>query len=221
MKKLLLIIALGACVFTALSANAQSAPEILLTWQGKNYTPGWYIGRSLPIKKTGLAAAVELVYNGKIADLSKTEIRWFLGTHLYKLGLGTKIFPFATPSFTNEDRVLRVVVFDYLGQNYEKSVRIPLINPDVVIDAPYPDGKIAASLNGLKAIPFYFNAARENIKYSWVANNEKADAGTSANDISVDASRGESGSQVKISVRAFNGNDILEFADSNINFLIK
>lgn len=223
MKKFLYIaiISVGVSALLSHRSNAQTTPEILLTWQAKNYTPPWYAGRSLPIRKTPITAAVEVIDGGRPADLSKLEIRWFVDNRIYKSGIGAKAFPFGTSGLQTGERALKVIIAGYKGGNLEKTAVIPLANQEAVIDSPYPGRTISRGTNAFRALPFFFNiSGLQDLSFNWSANGGAANAGASES-ISLDVSAGEPGASVKLDVRAANRNDQVEFADNSINLTIR
>ena len=69
-------------------ANAQtvtqttSRPQFMVSWQAQSYAPSWYQGKIFPTKGSRINVVFELVDGGKIADLSKLKVRWYLNDKL-------------------------------------------------------------------------------------------------------------------------------------------
>ncbi len=201
--------------------SAQNTPELLITWQAQGYVPHGYQGKILPVKKSLVEAAAELIQNGKTADLSRRELRWFLNGRLIQGGLGLKTISFMVP----EDAAslsLRLVIPNYGGRVLEKTVALPLAQPEVVIDAPYA-AAIASGTNIFRALAYFFNiSGLDQLTFEWVANGV-ATAGEDSNpaELELNISGGRPGDEVNLSVNALNKFDPLETAGASVNLKIR
>src|SRR3989338_5844802 len=81
---------LAALIFANASFAQTSSPRVLLTWQAKNYVPAGYLGKALPSPSSIVTASVEIIDQGKIADLSKNNVYWYLNGSLVGSGVGKK-----------------------------------------------------------------------------------------------------------------------------------
>jgi len=138
-----------------------ASPQFLVSWQSKNYAPSWYQGKIFPTKDSMVEVSFELMDNGKIADLSKEKIRWYINDNLEKnedSGLGIKSLRFSMPDYPGRTTEVRIEIFHYKDAGViGKIIDIPSVWPEVVIDAPYADNKIGVGLSVFKAFPFFFN----------------------------------------------------------------
>lgn len=212
-----------AYLFSPLKAEAQRETDFLISWQARNYAPPSYLGRLLPARKTILEAAVELTENGRLVNLSGNEIRWFFDGQLQKSGIGMKTVFFVIPDFIPAgDHELEVTVIGFRGRNLEKKIELPIVEPEVVIDAPYVHGKIAAGLNNFYALPYYFNISRPiQLIFNWAANNQSiTEAGGGSDLLTLDTSTGRSGQPISLRLEALSKINQLEVASRLINLAI-
>ena len=129
-KLKIIVIPLSAlCLFFFLSnAQAQQArPQFLLTWQTQSYTPAQFQGKALPTANSQITASAELINGGKILDISKNTIYWYLNDNLLSSGAGAQTVVFNAPPTSDSDHLeLRVQLPDYEGSTLLKTVNIPL-----------------------------------------------------------------------------------------------
>jgi len=222
-----LIVILGLSIPLSLSyyasAFAQTAPELLITWQAANFTPPTYQGKVLPTRKTQITAAVELIDNGKLIVLNTKEIRWFLSNNLIKTGFGLKNIVFSIPAIAGADQLLKVSVISYRGRNLEKSVIVPVSNPETVIDIPYPGKIIAVGINTFQALPYFFNVANlKNLSFVWSANSQKTQGEVENPEIlELDIPAGVRRGELNLSLDVTSKLDPLEIAHELIKLTIK
>lgn len=221
---LALLFIIGASALAlGLPSSAQTVPELLLTWQAENYAPSGYQGRILPIRRSRISASVALIEGGKFTDISKNEIRWLVDNNLFKSGIGLQALEFPVPEIAAGQVRLKAVIMGFRGQNLEKPITIPVAEPEIVIAAPYPDRKIPAGLNIFRAGLYFFNISRANqLLFSWSANGAKTEGESAAPDqLELDASQGQSGDGVDLSVAVANALNPLEFANQSLKLTIK
>lgn len=145
-------------------AGAQQAPELMVTWKADNYVPSDYQGKALPSSGTGIEMAVELIDGGKLADLSRYEIRWSVNKKLKQSGVGLKNFSFITDRFQGAPSVA-VTVVNYRGGDLQKNITIPLVSPEAAID-----GRQGV----FEALPYFFNVRRiAELDFQWSANDQE------------------------------------------------
>ena len=223
MIRIILISVAAFLLLFSLFVNAQTAPSLIVTWQAENYAPSGYEGVILPTRGTAVRAALALIDAGKIQDLSKKEIRWFTGRELIKSGLGAVEIEFRTPELATGDIALKAVVRNYKNADWEGLTAVPVAEPEIVIDAPYPERKIAAGLNVFKALPYFFNINDViQLVFSWTANGLKAESGSEEPDrLNLETSLGRSGDEVNLSVAVLNSLNPLQFASQSLNLTIK
>jgi hypothetical protein len=210
------------------SVSAQSSSQFFVSWQAQSYIPNWYQGKVLPTSGTPTEISFELIDKGKLADLSKTKVRWYVNDELVKNeenGLGIKILKTNIPNYAGQETEIRISVVDYLGgEALDRIIKIPVVGPEVTINAPYPDKKISAGSSIFQAIPFFFNIKNLNsLSVEWSANEQKP-AGLSANPWLLNLNIGAdtpTGAEIKLSVLVRNFLKELEFATKSVNLTIK
>lgn len=119
--------------FFAFSANA--APIPIITWRAAAYVPPKYTGKALPPPGGQIEARLILIDNGKITDLSPRVVRWYVDGELAASGVGKTSFSFFAPSTGSDSVTLRVSIPDYSGSQLDTFRDIPLVRPEIVIDA--------------------------------------------------------------------------------------
>lgn len=119
--------------FFAFSANA--APTPLITWKSAAYVPPKYAGKALPPSGGQIEARLIVTDTGKIADLSLRAIRWYVDGELTASGAGKTSFSFFAPSTGSDSVTVRASLPDYGGSQLDIFRDIPLVRPEIVIDA--------------------------------------------------------------------------------------
>jgi hypothetical protein len=227
-KKFVLAVSVSCFLFSAFYfAGAQTQPQFMVSWQAGNYAPNWYEGKILPVKGTAVKASFELVDNGKIADLSKIKIRWYVNGKLAineDSGLGIKNYEFSVSGYAGQNAEVRIVAVDYPSGQIDKIVNIPIVKPDAVINIPYPESKIGTGSSIFELFPFFFNIKNlGQLSPDWSINGQ-APAGQGANPFILDLNVGpETPSSAKIGVSASvkNVSNNLEFSNKTVQLQIK
>lgn len=155
-----LFILLNLTILIPKSFGENLDPSLIITWKANNYVPESYLGKSLPISKTTINVALQLVENNKLIDLSKNEIRWYVDNKLENSGTGLTNISFAAPNLIDNPTLIRVVVLDYNKKELDQFLTILITKPEAVIDAANP--------NQLKPTPYFFNIPSDNkLKIDW------------------------------------------------------
>jgi hypothetical protein len=157
---------------------AASGPTFLMTWQATNsYAPAGYTGEILPNQESQIMASVEVISpSGQAADLSGQTIYWYQNENLLGGGIGTQRIEFRPYGQAPNVITLRADIPDYPGGDIEHEINIPVVQPEVVIDAPFPGGDFSASAITLQALPYFFGTTSTNpLSFSWTANGQATD----------------------------------------------
>ncbi len=220
------LLAIGYWLLT-ISANAQTKPEFFVSWQAQNYAPPWYQGKILPISGAPVSISFELIDNGKVADLSKTIVRWYVNDKLMlneNNGLGIKNLKISIPDSKGMQTEIRIVALDYLESGMiDKLIEIPIAGPEAVINAPYVDGKIKTGSSIFELFPFFFNIKDlNNFSVDWTMNGQKPtiDGNPYIFNLNI-GSETPPGTKINISASIKNLLKELEFAGQNINLTVK
>ncbi len=154
-----------------------AAPQFLVSWQAQSYAPGWYQGKIFPTKGTPVTINFELIDKGKIVDLSKTAVRWYINDELVKNednGLGIKSLRFNMSDYAGQETEIRIAIPDYKGSQLDSITRVPSKAPEVVIKNAYLGQRIQVGDNSFEAAPYFFNVnSLNNLSFDWLANGEK------------------------------------------------
>lgn len=163
------------------ATHAHADTDFMTSWQAKTYIPQWYIGKAFPTYQSFITVGFELIENGKIVDLSKTVVRWYVDDVLFKNednGLGIKKVTVYNQKYGGDVSSIKISLPSYKGGILEKTIDIPIKNPEVVIDAPFFQKKVSKGASDLFAWPFYFNAASSSmLSLRWSAEGGDAQAG--------------------------------------------
>ena len=118
---------------------------------------------------------MNLVENKKMANLSGTEIRWFVNDKRVLRRNGAQSMRFEVDEFANRAQGVRIEIPDYKGARLEKTIIIPLATPELVIQTFRIGDKISAGETvNFKAMPYFFNiASKEDILFRWLVNNKE------------------------------------------------
>lgn len=154
--------------------DAQTSRDFLISWEADSYAPSWYQGKVFPSQGSRITIKFELVENGKIANLSKTKVRWYINNKLVRnetSGLGIKSYTFFNNvSFSNNIDV-RIAIIEYKGINLEEAFSISVKPVEAVIEIPSFNRQIEKGKFLIKAWPFFFNIRDlGEVGFSWLIN---------------------------------------------------
>ncbi|GEM_PF-501598 len=175
----------------------QSEPQFLVTWSAKSYVPPQFKGKILPAAGSLVTVSFELLDNGKLIDLSRPfvysclnsftgavvthqdvpVIYWYLNDVLVKGGTNQQTVAFYVPTAVSGALDLKIQI-----PNYEKGcfsdfvfseTQIPVASPEVVIEAPYPNGNFTTTSFVVTGVPYFFGVASPaELSYTWNVNGE-------------------------------------------------
>ncbi len=171
-------IIIAAFLFTIAGANAQTAtagPQFLITWQATNsYAPAGYAGKILPNKESQIMASIEIILpNGQPANLSGQTIYWYQNDNLLGGGIGIQRIQFRPYGQAPNVISLRVDIPDYPGGDIGHEINIPIVQPEAVIEAPFPNGNFSATQITVNALPYFFaTTSTDPLSFSWTANGQ-------------------------------------------------
>ncbi len=208
------------------SASAQSSPEFLVSWEAENYAPVWYSGKILPIAGTKVGISFNLFEAGRPVSLLNNTIRWYVNGKLVQNendGLGIKSLKTTALNDGNNQMSVRITIIDYADEILNKTVVIPVVKPQVVIDSPYSNNNIRTGLSIFKATPFFFNVLDKNsLAVNWSANGVQAE-GASGDpwQLDLNINNPQPGTKINLSVLVKNLLNYLELVSQNIILQIK
>lgn len=195
-----------------LFANLIMVPFI--SWQANSYTPYFYQGKVLPTNNSEVAASFELLSDGKVSDISRKNIRWYLDNQLYKSGTGLKTISFVVDQFKRDDYLVKISVD---GVDYPAV--IPVASPEVVIDNPYYNNSVRPGTNLFRALYYFFNIKNiRELAHTWTANGIATQSRVNNPDIlELEIPAQAVGSEINLNLSVKNKKNNFEFADDRIN----
>jgi hypothetical protein len=216
-------------LFALLSSGAASAQEIIpaqsqtpavvVTWQAQNYAPSTYRGKVLPAPGSTVVAMVEIIEKGKIANLSQELINWYLDGEFLQGGVGLQEVVFKIGSYVGTSAQLRVRIPNYGEDLAIRTIELPIVRPQVVVEAPFPTGNFTTSELSLKASPYFFNVeSPSELTYEWSVNGEKPAGAENPDRLQISFPGGLSdGQYVTIEARADDPRERFSSANSTLN----
>ena len=155
-------------------ASAQEAAVMpIITWQAKTYTPSWFTGKALPTANSQITAYLELIVKNKATDLSGEKVYWYVNDEFIKGGVGIQKVTFNAPAVTGNTIDLRAEV---PSRSVIKTIEIPIVNPEAVIEAPFPSRMFSSFSINLNGWPFFFNTQKSsNLNFLWSVNGVTAE----------------------------------------------
>lgn len=169
-----------------LAQTAVNQPQFMVSWQADSYVPSWYQGKILPTQGSKIKVGFELIDGGKIITLSENRVRWYINDKLVKnesSGLGIKSYSSIVSDYAGKDTEIKIAILPCAGRcgGYKggeilyKIIKIPVVSPEAVIDAPYKERRIFAGKNIFLAYPFFFSVKNlDEISLSWFVNGQEA-----------------------------------------------
>lgn len=196
------IVGIAALVLYSLffihNSHAQAAPEFMATWQAFSYTPADYEGRTLPNGETPIEMAFELLENGRPANLSRTEVRWFVGSNLIASGTNLRAILFTPPALNRDAHRIRIEIPNFRGSSLTHRFTIPVVNPEIIIETPIDIATRRAIF--FTARPFFFNVTSlSQLAFTWNINGVTP-AGTAERPQQLQVDRGELGAGANLIV---------------------
>lgn len=145
-------------------ANAQLAPELVITWRANTYAPDFFQGKKLPIRGASISLAAQLVDNDRLIDASDKEVRWYADNNLINSGLGLNNFTYVIPQNSGDLLSIRSVII-HRGVEVNQFSEIPIADPEAVIDD--------SQLPQLKPYFYFFNVNSPNdLDLGWEENSQ-------------------------------------------------
>jgi hypothetical protein len=213
---LIVLFVLASAVFAhAQTAPNQGASQLMVTWHAaRSYIPPSYSGKALPNQSSAITASVEAFTNGVRGDLSTVTVYWYLNGVLLGGGPGVRSMTF-NPFGGGGSQNLRVQATDYPGGLLITSVSIPVVTPQIVVEAPYAGGVFSVNPLLVRAVPYFFNITSANqLGFAWTVNGQTTGNAENPDQLQVSLAPGtQSGSTIAVSVAATNAGDGMSASD--------
>ncbi len=152
---------------------APSVPKLFLTWSSNTYVPPGFAGKIMPTANSQITASVELIDGGKIVNLSKQNVYWYGNNNFLSGGIGMQSVTFRAPDAAGGTIDLRAEVPNYSKGGQLKTVAVPIVNPEVVLETSFPSGKFSSSPLQLAGQPYFFNTTGPaRLNFNWSVNGQ-------------------------------------------------
>lgn len=196
---------------TPTHAQTTSSPTLLITWTTTgSYIPPFYQGKAFPTYGSKITASLELISpQGKILNLSGQTIYWYLNDNLIGGGSGIQHVTFSPLGDAPNVMDLRVVLPSYNGAYLIHAINIPMVLPEAVIYAPYPNEQFSQNPVSVIALPYFFNISDPSgLSYAWSVNGQNGSSAENPEEAQVTLPQGtQSGTAIAISLSVTNSND--------------
>jgi hypothetical protein len=166
----------GIAALAAATSHAQAAqPQFLITWSAsKTSAPTSYSGKLLPNASSQISASLELLSaQGKPLNIAGQTIYWYLNENILGGGIGMQRTTFTTSGDAPNVVTLRVTIPDYPGGMLIHEIQIPIVQPVIIIDAPFANNTVSTNPVVVQAIPYFFNASTSaSLAFHWSVNGQ-------------------------------------------------
>jgi len=221
-KKTLFSSLAAAALFAvgALPLSAQTAqPQFLMTWSAKSYVPTGYAGKAFPTAGSPVTVSFELVNQGKVVDLSKQTIYWYVNEGVLDGTANKQTISFLAPSSVPGLIDVEVQLPNYQNSILVHSIRIPVVTPRAVIESRYPGGNFTSPAFEVSALPYFFNTqSASSLNFTWNVNGENAPSAENPEDLKVGLNAdAPTGSAVTVGLTVVDANNSESTAITGIN----
>ena len=203
-------------------AGAQTAAQVLLTWQADNFYPADFGGKAAATTGTPITVSAEVIQNGKLADLSKATFIWYVDEKLQSRGENLKETTFNVSKLVGDSYFVRVNIQSSEGGVFENSIRIPVSKPLVVLESPYPNQLVKSGEKAeVTAVPYFFNISNfQGLDFFWRIDNGPTQESGNDNQLILNTGNAAAGQIIQITGTARNANNVIETATSRTRLII-
>jgi hypothetical protein len=131
-----------------------SSNEIIISWEAQNFVPNEFNGKKLATPGSNILIGFEFIKNNQIVDLSKNKVYWYINNELINNTVGIKQIKIIAPNQRGGSIDVRVELPEY---NVLKTIEIPIVNPKIVINAPFPKKEVYEKNFEVNLLPYFFN----------------------------------------------------------------
>ena len=206
-------------------------PQFLVSWKPQVYAPVWYEGKLFPVKDSVVRVSFEMVDQnapdqGKVIDLSNSEVRWYVGGELVRKGIGLQSLAIKNNLFSGDAIEVKIAAdfFDsQTGERYfaEKYVSIPVVDRQLLLVRRAMGDTFAPHAQATwYAVPLFFSSAPQNLALTWTVNGQTVQP-ISGNPFSLTIQSGDSGQTADIQVSLTNPASLWENASAYERIYIK
>lgn len=203
------------------AAAAAADPRFFISWRAETYAPPTYPGKNLPVNNAAVTVAFELLDGGRPADLSQQPVQWRLNNTLYRSGLGLQTIAFTVEPLQRANVSVTITLPRYRN-GLEQAVVIPVVEPEAVIDLPYPRRAVTTGANLFRGLPYFFTVNSPTaLDIQWTANGQVAPGRSGAPDLlALTVPAAASGSTIALNFSVKNKNNRFEFADGSLTVTV-
>jgi len=187
-------------------AQSLQQPQFLFSWRASNsYVPSFYNGKDLPGSQSQITASFELISGGKVVNIANQSIYWYLDDVLIGGGAGVQQITFSPFGTAPASEDLRVELPSYPGDYLIHEVNIPVMNPLVVINSPYPNNQFSGTNATATALSYFFNTQAANLSFVWSVNGQSGSNAENPDILQINMpAKTPSGSTIAISLQVQN-----------------
>ncbi len=198
-----------------------AGPELVISWKATDSAaPAAYVGKALPTANSTITASVAVLSGESFVNLSGRTIYWYLDDGLIGGGVGKTSVTFKAAGH-NEIMSLNVRMPDYPSGQLINVVHIPVVDPKVVIVAPYAGKSFSGSSVAVHADPYFWDAASlQTASFAWSVNGQAVTSADNPQDLSINLGGSLSGGfPVTINLLMQKNGDPLTNAISSITLI--
>lgn len=198
---------------------APSVPKLFLTWSSNTYVPPGFTGKVLPTASSEITASVELIDGSKIADLSKQNVYWYVNNNFLSGGIGMQSVTFRAPGTAGGAIALRAEVPNYSKGSQLKTVSVPIVKPEVVIEPIFSSGRFSSSPLQLFGQPYFFNTTGPTrLNFIWRVNGQTPSGAENPQNLNIKFGPTITpGSTISVSLSAQNTDSKFQFETASKN----
>ncbi len=205
---------------TALAQTAAAKPKVIITWIANSYAPPTFGGKVLPTAGSLVSASVALLDGGRLIDLSKETIYWYLDNNFLSGGPGLRGISFRAPDVAGGTVSLRAEIPNYSKGSQLKTISIPVASPEAVIEIPFPSKKFYSSSIKLVGQPYFFNiGSASGLNFSWSINGQTPSGAENPQSLNIKIGNLAVGSSLSVSLVIQNVSNQFERGAKSENIL--
>jgi hypothetical protein len=212
------------CLSTPFARAQTGEPTLLITWTAnRSSAPADFVGKIFPGARSSISASVALIENGRAINLSGETIQWYANNSFLDGGQGMTRISFGATQVAPNTISLRAQLPFYNDSFVVKTVEIPVVRPEAVIDAPFPRGIFSQNPVTIKALPFFFTVPNFSfLRFSWNVNGSEPTNQETPSELLINIPTGTaSGSSFSARLTIENPVTFGQVAEKNTNLIFK
>jgi hypothetical protein len=138
-----------------------NSDRLIISWEAEGLTHYEFMGKKLPSPGSVVSVGVDFIRNNRVVDLSKDEIYWYINNKLVSNSSGVKKINFTAPNQKGGSVDVRVKLPRY---EVLKTIEIPITDPKIVINAPFPKKEIYQNDFEVDLLYYFFNLPKNSLE---------------------------------------------------------